>query len=167
MLIHTFRNLKTDRKNTAMTLFNRRFALLCMFVLAALAFGADVYAHDEKDPRHIAMTTLGKNMKAIKKGLKAGEITTAMQQQGGEIAAIALKLVALFPKGHEKEDSRAKPEIWTDMAGFKKANDKMIVAARALNEALAAKNVQAAQAMQKNAGKTCGGCHKAYRLPKK
>ena len=125
-------------------------------------------AHDDKDPRHIAMTSLGKNMKAIGKGLRSGSITPEMKSQAQEIVDVSDRLVSLFPKeDHQAKDSRAKPEIWTDMAGFRKANQNFQAAARAFVKALSGTDVAAAQAAQKNVGKTCGGCHKPYRLPKK
>ena len=124
-------------------------------------------SHDDKDPRHIAMSTLGKNMKTIKRATKAGEITPDLQKRASEIQEISTRLVALFPAGQQAADSRAKPEIWSDMAGFKKANDKFIVAAAALVKAVGSGDPAAVGAALKGTGKTCGGCHKPYRLPKK
>ena len=141
-----------------------------LFVAAILSFldlPVVVSAHDDKDPRHIAMTTLGKNMKAIKRGLKAGQITPDMHKQAEEIQAIAKSLTNLFPAGEQKQDSRAKPEIWSDAAGFNKSNQRFVLAAAALSQALKSNDVSAGQASQKRTGKTCGSCHKAYRLPKK
>ena len=138
--------------------------LPCLFVAATFS---SVSAQDTKDPRNIAMTTLGKNMKAIARGLKAGSVTPEMIKQADAISQIADRLTDLFPKGQEKEDSRAKPEIWTDFAGFKKANQNFVVASAALVKAMASGDAIAAKAAQKRTGKTCGGCHKPYRLPKK
>ena len=141
--------------------------LFVVTVLSLLILPTFVSAHDDKDPRHIAMTTLGKNMKSIKRGLKAGQITPDMQKQAEEIHTIAKSLTGLFPVGKQKPDSRAKPEIWSDSTGFNKSNQKFVLAAAAFSDALKSNDVSAGQTMQKQTGKTCGGCHKAYRLPKK
>jgi cytochrome c556 len=141
--------------------------LFVVTILSLLVLPNFVSAHSEKDPRHIAMTTLGKHMKSINRGLKAGQITPDMHKQAEEIQAIAGSLANLFPAGEQKHGSRAKPEIWSDAAGFNNANQKFVLAAAAFSDALKSNDVSAAQASKKQTGKTCGGCHKAYRLPKK
>jgi len=140
-----------------------------MFValLSLLMSPSVVLSHDENDPRHIAMEALGQNMKALKRGLKAGSISPEMQKQGADIHVIAQRLTALFPEGPQKPDSRAKPEIWTDFAAFEKENDRFVAAAATFAAALKTGDVAASQAAQKQTGKSCGGCHKVYRFPKK
>ena len=141
--------------------------VICSLMLALSLTPSPANAHDDKDPRHIAMSTLGKNMKAIKGAVKAGKITPDLQKRAGEIAEISTRLLSLFPEGKQAVDSRAKPEIWSDAAGFKKANDKFIGAAAVLVKAVGSGDPAAVGAALKGAGKTCGGCHKPYRLPKK
>ena len=70
----------------------------------------------------------------------------------------------LFPEGSGGGDSRAKPEIWTDRAGF----DKAMKDAQAAAAALAAVTDEAAYGNAlKNLGGSCKTCHDMYRLPKK
>ena len=141
-----------------------------VFVVFLASQTTTVQAHSEKhetNPRHVAMTTLGKNMKAISKAVKSGNVTPDLQQKAGEIHKISNGLVALFPKGKELSESRAKPEIWSDSAGFNAANNNFIKAASDLANALKSGDIAASKLALKATGKTCGGCHKAYRLPKK
>ena len=149
--------MKSESIKTTATLFG---------LLTAITL-SPAQAHDDKDPRHIAMASLGKNMKAIKKGLKAGGITPDLLVSAKEIEEVSSRLVSLFPKGPQQPDSRARPEIWTDMPGFKKANGNFRAAAAGLVKALSGTDVATAENALKQTGKTCGGCHKPYRLPKK
>ena len=136
---------------------------LLMVSRAATASGD----HDHNNPRHIAMETLGKNMKAISRGVKSGAITADLQKKSVKIVEISEQMIALFPKGAEGPKSRAKAEIWSDAAGFKKANDNFMNAAKALQVALTSGDAGASGAALKATGKTCGGCHKPFRAPKK
>ena len=123
--------------------------------------------NQENNSRSVAMKTLGKNMKTIGRAVKSGNITPDLQARAEEIKEISGRLISLFPKGQELPDSRAKPEIWSDAAGFKKSNDKFPLAANALVAALKTGDAGASKSALKATGKNCGGCHKAYRLPKK
>ena len=57
----------------------------------------------------------------------------------------------------------AKPEVWSDLEGFKAASE---AGAKAM-AALAASNDEASfNAAFSEVGKSCGGCHEKYRRPK-
>ncbi len=90
------------------------------------------------------------NLDAVKKAL------TTYQQN-------ADSFIALFPEGSDKgEKTSASPKIWSDMAGFKAANDKFKADATA---ALAAITDEASfKATVPGVLKNCGACHEAYRL---
>jgi cytochrome c556 len=144
------------------------FSLTLVVVLASQSITVRAHSGENKnDPRHVAMTTLGQNMKAISRAVKSGNITADLPQKAAEIHKISNGLVALFPKGNELPESRAKPEIWSDSAGFNAANNNFIKAASDLANALKSGDIAASKLALKATGKTCGGCHKAYRLPKK
>lgn len=70
-----------------------------------------------------------------------------------------------FPEGSETGmDTRAKPEIWSDRAGFEAA---LVKFQEATSNALA--NLPKSQAelgeTMRAVGGSCGGCHKPYRAP--
>jgi cytochrome c556 len=141
---------------------------VALLAIVSMTFTIPAHAdNQENTPRHIAMKTLGKNMKTIGRAVKSGNITPDLQARAAEIREIAGRLLSLFPKGQEYQGSRAKPEIWSDAAGFKTSNDKFILAAKALVVALKSSDAGASKSALKATGKNCGGCHKAYRLPKK
>lgn len=82
-------------------------------------------------------------------------------------AAIAEQMSHLpwagFVAGSDKGDTRAKPEIWTEAAKFKAAADKMEQEMGKLAQAAKGGDLNAVKAQFGEVGKTCKGCHDAYR----
>jgi cytochrome c556 len=83
-----------------------------------------------------------------------------------DIATRAAGQMKWFPKGsgpESGEKTRAKAVIWSDMAGFNRAQANFVAAANGLNSAIASSNsAQIAQA-HKTLGATCKACHDRYR----
>lgn len=65
------------------------------------------------------------------------------------------------------DKSRAKPEIWQDMAGFTAALDRALAAARAVAAAGEDNDEAAFKVAFGGLGKACGDCHDKFRTPKK
>lgn len=63
------------------------------------------------------------------------------------------------------EGSRAKPEIWTDMAGFEQDNADLAAASVAL-AAVAGDGLDALKGAFGPVGQACGACHEDYRTPR-
>ncbi|WP_439155858.1 c-type cytochrome [Yoonia sp.] len=61
------------------------------------------------------------------------------------------------------EGSRAKPEIWTDAAGFAAKRQELATASTAL-AAAAGDGLDALKAAFGPVGGTCGSCHRGYRV---
>jgi cytochrome c556 len=74
-----------------------------------------------------------------------------------------VEFVTLFPEGSDQGDTKASPSIWTDMAGFKAAADKLVADAKTA-EAAAATGAEAFGAALGAVGGDCQGCHQTYRL---
>jgi len=91
----------------------------------------------------------------------AAAVMTALESL--DTNAKAFNVDTLFPAGSDTGDTKASPQIWQDMAGFKAAADKYAADVAA---AVAAKPADLA-AFQTQFGaitSNCGGCHKAWRL---
>jgi cytochrome c556 len=136
-------------------------------VVAGLILGASlaVVAADAFSDRHMAMEAVGDAMKplgAIAK--KQAPFDAAVVKTSATTIADNLKKAsALFPAGSGGGESRAKPEIWTDAAGFEKGMKDSHAAAVALQSV----SDEAAFAPALGAlGATCKGCHDKYRLSK-
>jgi cytochrome c556 len=70
----------------------------------------------------------------------------------------------LFPKGSETgDDTKARPEIWADMAGFEKAANVEVEALGKLMELAKAGDADGITEQVKVVGAACSACHNAYR----
>ncbi|MFL5254482.1 MAG: c-type cytochrome [Rhodopila sp.] len=79
------------------------------------------------------------------------------------MAKWAALIPSMFPKGSDKGDTKALPEIWSDPAGFKKAADEFGAASTKLADAAKAGDADAVAVATKAVGDACGACHKAFR----
>ena len=129
----------------------------------------------------VAQTDLNRVVTERREGLKAvGVIFTAVgdtMRAGGDPRALAPRIAeveaffvgfgARFPAGTQQGapgiDTRALPAIWTDRAGFDRAEAALPARLTALREAAASGNVAAFQAAVQATGAACGDCHRPYR----
>jgi cytochrome c556 len=118
------------------------------------------------------MKQMGGALKAIKKFIKGETDDAALIGIAAQtIKNISMSASKLFPEGTGHGDagiveSRAKQEIWFEMDKFQDsfnqlsmAGDKLIVASKTADKG-------ALLAALKEAGGSCGGCHKPFRMPK-
>ena len=147
---------------------------LCGLSVAVIAVGTVLgagIASAEMSPakqRQSAMKALGGHMKAIgavAKGKVAHSAATAVHAQA--IHEISQYLGLLYPAGSGGEETRAKPEIWSDSSGFSAKIDDFAAVTPFLVAAAKTGNAGAIGAGLRQVGKACGGCHKPYRKPKK
>jgi cytochrome c556 len=101
---------------------------------------------------------------SMKAAVDAGQPVKPLSAGAKGIVAWAKVIPTEFPVGTEAgHETKAKPEIWSDAAGFTKAAASLQEAAEKL-VILADADDKAGFAAQFEAmGKTCGGCHRAYR----
>ena len=114
-------------------------------------------------------------MKAIGKAMKiVGTMTRGkvpldpakIQKAAAEIADHGLRIPAMFPKGGSHGGTEASPEIWLDPEGFQKSADGLVAAARTLAAAARTNDASAVNTAYRALGKTCGSCHKQFRIKK-
>jgi cytochrome c556 len=136
-------------------------AALLAGLCAAVAFAGPI------EDRQQLMKMNGKSMGALAAILK-GEAAydAATVKQNAETIAADIEKFATFLPEDSKEgppETYAKPEIWSDMEGFKAAAGDAIKAAQAV---AATADEAAFKAAMPALGEACGGCHKKYRRPK-
>jgi cytochrome c556 len=93
-------------------------------------------------------------------GAKAPFDAAAAQAAKDALVAEAAAIPGLFMTQASDPKSKAKPEIWTDWAGFEAKAKALGDAAAALD----ASSLEGVQAGMGAVGGACGDCHKAYRL---
>ncbi len=132
----------------------------------------------------LAQTAAAQAVKARQEGYKQmgaafKTINDELKKDSPSMAALATAAAKMrdtslvvpkwFPKGSGAEagvETRAKPEIWTDPAGFAKASAALKTEAARLQTLAAAGDLAGVRGQVKPTGATCAGCHDAYRTPK-
>jgi cytochrome c556 len=136
-------------------------------IVAGLVLGASlaVVASDASHDRHMTMEAVNDAARPLfDMAKKSVPFDAAVVKANATTIADNLKKAqALFPAGSGGGDSRAKPEIWTDAAGFEKAMKDAHAAAVALQ---AVKDEVAFGPALNALGGSCKACHDKYRLPK-
>ncbi len=138
-------------------------------VLIGLFLGISVQAFAQDDvieQRKKLMKSNSSANKAIKAAVAKKDFA-AVEAKAKEIAENMGQMEKLFPKGSTSDKSRAKAAIWEKWDDFVKETDSAKMAATELAAAAAAKNDAEVGAKFKVLGKSCGGCHKPFRAPKK
>jgi cytochrome c556 len=101
----------------------------------------------------------------MKRAVDAGTEVKPFMDGADAIAGWAEIIPSLFPAGSEKgHDTKAKPEIWSDRAGFEKAAAKLGEEAKKLCAAAKEGDKAAFAAAFKAVGQACGACHRGYRV---
>ncbi len=140
------------------------FFLALFFSTPALADNpAGVIAYRQK-----VMGAKSGHLGAIGQILKHGlSYTGHIEGHAKALVHLAGLLEEVFPEGTGKGKTDALPEIWSDRDGFLKAARKLKSEASNLVKVAGSGDRSAIGAQVKKVGKSCGGCHKNYRQPKK
>jgi cytochrome c556 len=143
-----------------------------MFAFAALAGLGAAFAvaqaptpADQVKARQENFKALGAAFKGVMDQAKTPAPDFAQMKAGSaKLKTLAGNLPTWFPPGSGQEagvKTAAKPEIWSDSAGF-------AAAAKGLQDAVAkldaAGDVNGAKAALMDVGKACGACHAKYRV---
>ncbi len=135
------------------------------FVLALTGFS--LAADDPIATRKALMRASGAAAK-VSGGMMKGELPFDADVAALALAALnstAVSVGSFFPEGSEKGDTKASPNIWTDMGGFEAAAAKFKQDTAA---AVAAKpaDLDAFKAAMGPVFGNCKGCHEKYQISK-
>jgi cytochrome c556 len=83
----------------------------------------------------------------------------------GGLAKWATVLPTLFSENTKGNASRAKPNVWTDRAGFNAKSQAYIDATKALSAAATAEDKAGFDAALASTKAACKGCHDTYQVP--
>ncbi|MFZ6761547.1 c-type cytochrome [Pseudoroseomonas sp. WGS1072] len=129
---------------------------------AAQAQGA-VSAGDAIAERKAGLKRMAAHMEAIKGIVDGGGAVAPVAERAQDMTRFFEGFPALFPPGSDQGETRARPEVWSDRAGFEKAAANMVLATRKLGEAAGSGDAAAVAAAFRETGGTCGACHRSYR----
>jgi cytochrome c556 len=118
--------------------------------------------------RHEAMEGLGKAMKTLHRELDSGKPDiNVIRAQTSTMAATAAKIPGFFPTGTGPEvgKTRAKSEIWKQRGLFLRRSREYLAAARAIDAAARAGDLNKVMALHESVDKACKACHDPFRAP--
>ena len=108
-------------------------------------------------------------LKGISDQLRSGSPDLAqIRPRAAMLADRSVRVLAWFPHGTGPEAgvrTRAKPEIWSNPAGFRHAGATFVVAARALSSAAQAGDMARIRAALPPVQRACAACHDNFRGP--
>ncbi len=118
--------------------------------------------------RQRVMKTIGANMGAVGAILKNKLPQKENIQTHAQIISLSSQLIpSAFEKQVTTGPTDAKPGIWEDFDGFKKATEKLQRESKRFAEISRQGSAQEIVGQMKKVGKACKGCHKEYRKAKK
>jgi cytochrome c556 len=141
-------------------------AALAMTLTAGVALGQG--AADVVKARQQGYKAQGAAFKTINDELKKGQPNIgAIRSSAKVIADTSTTQYRWFPHGSGPEagvKTAAKPEIWSDAAGFAAAQKAFQAEAQKLSRAAATGDLRAIRPQAGATGKTCAGCHNKFRV---
>ena len=141
---------------------------ICAALFAGIATAGMAQGGDPVAQRQAAMKGFGATIGAINAAVGTSDYATA-SAKAKELSASVKSLNMMFPAGTSAADGKptgAKPEVWSNAAGFKAAVDKAGADADALVAAADSKDGAAVTAAVAGFRANCGTCHTAFRGPK-
>ena len=106
-------------------------------------------------------------VRAIAPVVQNGGDPRSVQTQAESLVTTGQRKLMLFPPGSDRDDDRARPEIWTDRASFDRAGANLIEQAQRLAAASAAGDRAAFAAAFQATNAACSGCHDRFQLPQR
>lgn len=135
--------------------------------ILALGIGSAAAQQDLSAERRALMRQQIQAMRAIAPVVQGnGEVRSALQPAEAVLATAQRKLT-LFPPGSDRDDDRARPEIWTDRAAFDSEGAALVRSATAMVAAASAGDRAALTAAFQATSNTCNTCHDRFRLPQR
>jgi cytochrome c556 len=121
--------------------------------------------------RHDNFEKLGANFKRLNDELrKSSPDAQVVTQSAANMKALSAQLPSWFPKGSGKEarpKSEARPNIWSDAAGFNAAASNAQVQISKLHQAALSGDMGSVRSQVRATGGACKACHDKYRDPQK
>jgi cytochrome c556 len=144
-----------------------------MMFAAVLSLGLGDVAHAQFSPKEAVGVRVngyretGAAFKTLMDQLKSDTpIKILLRTSAHRIAQTAHDQYGYFPQGSGKETgekTKAKPEIWSDPAGFKAAQDSFQKQAGLMSQAVDAGDGGQMKTQAHALGEACAACHNKYR----
>jgi cytochrome c556 len=133
----------------------------------ALAVSTQAAAPDTIKERQQALKDTGAAFKTVRDELSGGKDVAKIKAAAAAINKSANAMVHWFPAGtgaEAKVKTAAKPEVWSDTAGFNAAREKFVAEAGKFQAAADSGDLAAVGAGVRGLGGACKNCHDTYRV---
>ena len=144
-------------------------ATLAIAALCGAAFAQRPGAAGTIQARQGNYKQMAAALKGISDQLRSGNPDLAsIRPRAALLADRSVRVLRWFPHGTGPEAgvrTRARPDIWTNAAGFRHAGAAFVVAARALNSAARAGDIARLRAALPAVRRACAACHDDFRGP--
>lgn len=148
-----------------MTIHWNRVGLAAATLALVIGFaGITVAQTDPIKARQELYKANGGAMRAIKAAVDANGPAAPVAAEAAKVAANMKAAAVHFVPGSEKGDTKAAPEIWTNLGDFQKLDNDSHAAALKLEASAKGGDMKQVAAAFGDLGKTCGACHNKYRL---
>jgi cytochrome c556 len=94
-------------------------------------------------------------------------VAQSVREQAESLVTTGRRKLELFPPGSDRDDDRARPEIWTHRAEFDRAGQALVEAAERLAAAAAAGDRVAFQQAFQATTAACAACHERFQFPQR
>ncbi len=106
-------------------------------------------------------------VRAIAPVVQGGGDPRSVRPQADSLVTTGRRKLELFPPGSDREDDRARPEIWTNRAEFDRIGATLIAAVERLAQAAQAGDRAAFAAAFQATSAACSGCHERFQFPQR
>ena len=114
--------------------------------------------------RQALMDLQGGIVAAMKAAVDNGWDVKPFTDGAKALVSSSANIPILFPPGTEHgHNTKAKPDVWSDSAGFQKAGNDLHAAAEKLVPLAEANDKAGFKTQFAAIGQACGGCHRPYR----
>ncbi|WP_158537231.1 c-type cytochrome [Humitalea rosea] len=137
--------------------------MLGLALLLGAGGGAAWAQADVIAARKASMKRMSEQLEVMKPVMEARGDVSALATRVADIAEILASVPSRFPTGSDSGDTKARPTIWSDRAGFEKAAETTLAAAQTLRTAVQSGDASASAAAFQALGGSCVGCHRGYR----
>ncbi|HEY4253531.1 MAG TPA: cytochrome c [Roseomonas sp.] len=138
-------------------------------LLAVMFAGAAVAQTDVINARREGLRGIGRDMEAMKAIVDSRGDPRGAVPRIEQMTTFFQGFAARFPAGSDTPTGRepghtgALPTVWSDRAGFERAEANMVTQLGALRTAAAAGDAAGFATAFQQTGATCGACHRVYR----
>ncbi len=147
--------------------------IVALVLIPTFLTTSEIIAHEGANgvvkERMESMKSVARSMKRINKALRSSSDIdrAAIKREAAAITKHARDFPQKFPVGSEGGMSEAKPEVWQNPGDFSAKSMALATAAERLSGAASIGSREELYAGFSGVGKTCGSCHRVYRMKKR